>query len=138
MRFSGRIFKTGRFWAIEVPILGVTTQGRTRKDAFLMIADAIEMLVNKTAVKVEVYPGQGDYFEIGANDEAVLTAFLLRRQRTRAGLTLAEVARRLGAPSLNAYARYEQGRSVPSVAKLTILLAAVAPKKDFVLAESRA
>lgn len=137
MRFEGRAFKAGGHWAIEVPILGVTSQGRSRKDAYRMIADAIESLVNRASFRVVVHPGKGPYFEIGASDEAALTAFLLRRTRLRAGLTLAEAAKRLGAKSLNAYARYEQGRAVPTVVKLSKLLAAVAPARDFVLAESR-
>lgn len=137
MRFVGRVFKSGRYWAIEVPILGVTTQGRTRKDAFLMIADAVETLINKPGFELIIFPGKGDYFEVGANDEAALTAFLLRRARIRSGLSLAEVSKRLGSSSLNTYARYEQGRSVPTVLKLTALLAAVANRKDFVFSESR-
>jgi transcriptional regulator with XRE-family HTH domain len=60
---------------------------------------------------------------------------MLRRQREKHGLSLAEVARRLGARSKTAYARYEQGRSVPSVEKLFELLAAVSPSRDFVLRE---
>ena len=52
---------------------------------------------------------------------------LLRRQRERSGLSLAEAAARLGAKSRNAYARYEQGTSVPTLDKLTELLQAVAP-----------
>jgi DNA-binding transcriptional regulator YiaG len=137
MRFSGRVFRSGRHWAIEVPILSVTTQGRTKKEAFEMIADAIETLVNKPGFRVDVFPGEGDYFELGANDQAALTAFLLRRERTRSGLSLAEVSRRLGARSLNAYARYEQGRAVPTVPKLSALLSAVAPHKSYVIVESR-
>ena len=140
MRFAGRVFKSGRYWAVEVPILGVVTQGRTRKDAYEMIADAIEVLVDKPGFKVYVFPGKGEYFEIGASDEAALTALLLRRARAKSGLTLSEVAERLGAKSLNAYARYEQGRSVPTITKLSQLLAAVSESKkdkDFVLTESR-
>lgn len=138
MRFEGRVFKSGRYWAIEVPILSVVTQGQTKKEAFEMIADAIEVLVNKPAFEVRVFPGKGEYFEVGASDEATLTAFLLRRERTKSGLTLAEVARRLGSKSLNTYARYEQGRSVPTVPKLSELLSALVSGKDFVLRESRA
>ena len=137
MRFAGRVFKSGRYWAIEVPILSVVTQGHTKKEAFEMIADAIEILVNKPAFEVQVFPSKGEYFEVGASDEAALTAFLLRRERTKSGLTLAEVAQRLGARSLNTYARYEQGRSVPTVPKLSKLLSALASRKDFVLTESR-
>ena len=69
---------------------------------------------------------------------AARPAFLLRRERSKAGLSLAEMAKRLGAKSLNAYARYEQGRTVPTVPKLSELLSAVSPGKDFVLDESRA
>jgi len=137
MRFDGRVHKAGRHWAIEVPILGVASQGRSKRNAYGMIADAIESLVNRAGFRVLVHPGPGAYFEVGASDEAALTAFLLRRTRLRAGLTLAEAAKRLGAKSLNAYARYEQGRAVPTVVKLSELLAAVAPARDFVLSESR-
>ena len=49
-----------------------------------------------------------------------------------------EVARKLGSKSLNTYARYEQGRTVPTVPKLSELLSAVASRKDFVLTESQA
>lgn len=137
MRFAGRVFKIGRMWAIEVPILGVTTQGRTKKESFAMIANAIESLVNKPGFVIETHPGKGDYFEIDSPDQAALTAFLLRRKRTLEGLSLSAVARRLGASSLNAYARYEQGRAVPSIKKLSRLLAAVSGTGDFVLSDSR-
>jgi len=101
-----------------------------------MIADAIEALVNKPGFKAKVYAGEGGTFEVGADDDAALAALLLRRARARAGLSLAEVAARLGAKSVNAYARYEQGRSVPSVAKLSRLYAAVGLASDLVLIES--
>jgi len=137
MRFDGRVFKAGRYWAVEVPILGIASQGRSKKHAYAMIADAIESLVNKAGFRIVVHPGSGAYFELGSSDEATLTAFLLRRARLRAGLTLAEAARRLGVKSLNAYARYEQGRAIPTVVKLSQLLEAVGPARDFVLTESR-
>ena len=138
MRLEGRVFKVGRHWAVEVPVLGVVSQGRTRGDALEMIADAVESLVNRKRFNVAVFAGRGEHFEIGASDQAALTALILRRARQKAGLSLAEVAARLGARSLNAYARYEQGRSTPSVRKLSELLAAVLPGRDFVIAESRA
>jgi hypothetical protein len=118
-------------------MLTVFSQGRTKKEAFKMISDAIETLVNKPGFKIHLFPGKGDYFEIGASDESALTAFLLKRERARSGLTLAEVARKMGSKSLNAYARYEQGRTVPTVPKLNELLVAVASGKNFVLTESQ-
>jgi len=138
VRFEGRVFKVGQHWAVEVAILGVVSQGRTRSDALKMIADAVESLVNKKGFEVSVFASRGEHFEIGASDQAALTALLLRRTRLKAGLSLAEVSARLGAKSLNAYARYEQGRTTPSVQKLSDLLSAVVPNRDFVLVESRA
>jgi predicted RNase H-like HicB family nuclease len=138
MRFEGRVFRSGRYWAIKAPILSIVTQDRTKKEAFEMIADAIEVLVNKPDFEVRVFPGEGEYFAVGASDEATLTAFLLQREQTKSGLTLAQVAQRLGSKSLNTYARYEQGRTVPTVPKLSELLSALASGKDFVLTESRA
>jgi len=137
MRLAGRVFKSGKYWAIEVPILGVVTQGRTKKDAFEMISDAIETLVNKTGFELHIFPGKSSYLEVGSSDAATLTAFLLRRQRMKQGLTLVEVSKRLGAKSHTTYARYEQGKSVPTIEKLNQLLAAVSPGRDFVLAESQ-
>lgn len=137
MRLAGRVSRQGRFWAIEVPILGVFTQGRSRADAFAMIVDAVQELVDRKGFHVAVHPGDGEAFELGSNEPAALTALMLRRLRSRAGLTLAEVAERLDAKSLNAWARYEQGRAVPTIAKLSELFAAVAPGRDFVITESR-
>ena len=137
MRLAGRVFKVGKYWAIEVPILGVVTQGRTKKEAYEMITDAIESLVNKKGFKVKVFPIKGHYFELGSPDLATLTAFLLRRQRMKHGLTLMEVAKRLGAKSHNTYARYEQGKSIPTLEKFNRLLLALSPDNDFVLVESQ-
>ncbi len=136
MRFAGRVFRVQNLWAVEVPILEVVSQGRTKKDALAMIADAIESLANRPGFKLEVFPGGGEYFEVGSEDLATLTALLLRRARQRSGLTLSEVANRLGVASINAYARYEQGRSVPTVQKLSQLFAAVSADRDFVFVES--
>jgi hypothetical protein len=44
-----------------------------------MIADAVESLVNKKGFEVAVFAGSGEHFEIGASDQAGLTALLLRR-----------------------------------------------------------
>ena len=136
MRFEGQVVKDGRFWAIEVPILFVWTQGRTKKEAYEMIADAIESLVDKRGFKIKVFPDRSERFELAANDTATLVAFLLRRQRKKHGLSLKEVAKRLGVSSHNAYARYEQGSSVPTVEMLFRLLSALSPDNNFILHET--
>lgn len=102
-----------------------------------MIADASESLVNKKGFEVEIFPGKGKYFEIGSPDLSTLTVFLLCRQRIKQGLTLMEVAIRLGAKSHNTYARYEQGNSFPKIERFSRLLWALSPDNDFVLIESQ-
>ena len=132
MRFEGRMWRDGEHWLVEVPAFAALTQGRTRDEAFEMIQDLIETMANVPQFEVTVYPREGDEFEIGANDAKVLIALLLRRQREKHGLTLAEAAERLQQKSRNAYARYEQGQAVPTVEKLEKLLKAIAPDQDLV------
>lgn len=136
MRFCGRVYKDGKFWLAEVPILDAMTQGRTRKEALTMVEDLLETLVNRPGFSVKVHPGKHGDFEVSSSQTRGLISLLLRRQRQRSGLSLAEAAERLGAKSRNAYARYEQGTAVPTLEKLNELLQAVSPDQDFVLNQS--
>ena len=136
MRFHGKVYKSGKFWLAEVPILDAMTQGRTKREALTMVGDLLETLANRPGFSVEVHPGpQGD-FEVGSPDTRGLFGLLLRRQRERSGLSLAEAARRLGVKSSDSYARYEQGTSVPTLETLSELFQAVSPDRDFVLHRS--
>jgi len=132
MRFEGRIEKDGRYWLVEIPAFDALTQGRTKREALEMAADLLETMAGAPGFKVTVFPGGRETFEVGANRTRVLLALLLRRQRERQGLTLAEAARRLGQRSRNAYARYEQGKAMPTVEKLEELLEAIAPDQKIV------
>jgi len=137
MRFQGKIYKDGKFWLAEIPILEAMTQGHTRKEALEMVADMVETMANKKGFKAEVVLGSGGNFEVGSEDLKPLISLLLQRKRELSNLSLAQAAERLGASSRNAYARYEQGRSVPTVVKLNELLNAVCPNTDLVISESQ-
>ncbi len=136
MRFYGKVYKDGKFWLAQVPLLDAMTQGHTRKEAFVMVKDLLETLVNRPGFSVTVHPGKQSDFEVSSNDPRCLISLLLRRQRERSGLSLSDAAERLGAKSRNAYARYERGTSMPSLEKLAELYQAVAPGKDIVLHHS--
>ena len=136
MRFQGKVYKDGKFWLAEVPIFDAMTQGHSRKEALIMMADWFETLANCPDFCVQVYAGKKEEFEISASDMKVMIRLLLQRQRQISGLSLAAAAERLGAKSRNAYARYEQGASVPSIEKLDELLQAVSRGRDFVLLTS--
>jgi predicted RNase H-like HicB family nuclease len=135
MRFEGRTWKDkgSKYWLIEVPLLDVTTQGTSKEDAYRMIADAIEALIHQKGFKIDARSAGGGNFTIGASDENALIALMLKRQREAHHLTLVELANRLGQKSPNAYARYEQGKSVPTVEKLKELMKAIDPGFEPVL-----
>ena len=132
MRFPGRVKRDGRFWLDEIPAFDAATQGRTKREALAMAEDLIETMAGARGFRATVYPTGGETFEIGGNRLGVFLALLLRRQRERQGLTLAEAAERLGQRSKNAYARYEQGRAMPTVEKVERLLKAIAPDQRIV------
>ena len=136
MRFSGKTYKDGKFWLAEIPILDLMTQGRTKKEAYEMVADMLETMVNKEGFKIKVHKGIENSFEVGSLEPKHMVSLLLQRKREISGLSLAQVSSRLGTTSRNTYARYEQGRSVPSVEKLNELLHAVCPQTDIVINES--
>ena len=136
MRFSGRVYKDGKFWLAEIPILDLITQGRTKKEAYEMVADMLETMVNKEEFRVNIFKGANNMFEVGSREPKHMISLLLQRKREISGLSLSQVANRLGTTSRNSYARYEHGRSVPTVVKLNELLHAVCPKSDIVINES--
>ncbi len=137
--FSGKVCKEDKFWLVEIPALDVMTQGRSKKDALFMIKDAIEELVDERGFKVKVVPSENkNEFIIYANDVAPLVALMLKRQRAKSGLSLADMQEKLHAKSRNAYAQYEQGRSVPSVQKFVQFLNAMGEMALFMCAHSSA
>ena len=103
-----------------------------------MAGDLVESLVGRRGFSARVHPLRDGSFEVSVSDVRPMIALLLRRRRARSGLTLQEVAERLGARSRNTYARYEQGTSQPTLEKLNQLLHAVAPDQDLVLQQSLA
>jgi len=119
-------------------MLDAMTQGKTRKDAYVMAAELVESLIDRAGFKATIHPGKHGMFELSANDMGALIGLVLRRQREASGLSLAEVAKKLGAKSRNTYARYEQGRTIPTIEKLDDLLRVVSGGRDFVLQRSAA
>ena len=136
MEFEGKVWKskTSKYWLVEVPSLDVMTQGTSYKNALLMIKDAIEMLLSgyfphEEAVSINVIDYKEGNIGVSAQDSKLLLALSLRRQRTKSGATVREVAERLGSKSPNSYAPYERGEKKPSLDKFEQLIHAVNPSK---------
>ena len=127
MRIEGRLVKSEGWWSVEIPLLFLYTQGKTKKEAYEMAKDAVETMLDDIDSNFEatVYPEKGNIFSIGCNNEALLLAFALKQNRDYRDLSIREIAKRLGSNSPTAYSRYEQGRVKPSLDKFTELLEAI-------------
>lgn len=112
--FKGKVWKDGSFWVVEVPALDVTTQGRTKGEAYAMIADAVDGLIDNKRFKADTIVLTNNEFILLGNDHKLLFGLLLKQQRGKHGLTIAEVAKRIGC-SMTTYSQYEQGRNLPGI-----------------------
>ena len=126
MMIRGTITKVDRWYAVDAPALGLHTQGRGKADSLRMAAAWVRDMLDRQDLEVEVVPdATGGGFSLRSADAAALVGLVLRQHRTAAGMTLREAAGRMGSTSPNAYARYENGTAMPTVAQLDRLLAAV-------------
>lgn len=137
MELEGKIWKSKKHWIVEVPSLDAMTQGRTRKEALEMIQDLIkEMLINyfpnelKVNFKTSVIDYKNKLIGILSNNNSLILALTLRRQREGSGSTIREVSERLGSKSPNAYAQYERGKSRISLDQYERLLNAANPYRQ--------
>lgn len=143
MIFTGQLWKEGKFWIVSVPSLEIVTQGKSKKDALFMIADAIECHVDKRGFKVKAAlleespdrPADSNVETcmVSSNNESELIALFLRRQRELNHLTVRQVARKLGYASPSAYAQYESGKHVPGLDKISRFISAMNPRAQFAL-----
>lgn len=137
MELEGKIWKSGKFWLVEVPAVDVMTQGYSRQEALKMIAGAIEGLVDcyfpneSKGFQVNVQDYKKGTIGISTSNNSLMLAFSLKRQREASQSTVREVSERLGSNSPNAYARYEKGRARISLDQYERLLKAVNPKQNF-------
>ena len=79
MRFAGRIYRDGKFWLAEIPILDTMTQGYTRKETFEMVADLVEPLADQDGFSVTVHAGKNGTFEVSSSDTRTMVSLLLQR-----------------------------------------------------------
>ncbi len=135
MKIRGQLVKEkkDKYWGVEIPSIGIYTQGKTKKEAYFMAKDAIETLVNKANFNVNIEPNNGLHFFVVPNKIGPLLALILKQKRIDRGLTIEKVVKNLGQTSQNAYWRYESGASSPSFEKFGQILKAIDPKSSAVL-----
>lgn len=133
MELEGRIWKNKDHWLVKVSSLNIMTQGETREDALFMIKDAIMEYMNfyfESEVKgleLVVNEYKKSVIGISSNNNKLLLALSLRKQREKSGSTIREVSERLGSKSPNSYAQYEKGKTRISLDQYEKLLHAANP-----------
>jgi len=133
MKIEGKLFRAGKWWAVEVPLLQIYTQGKNRKDAYFMAKDAIESIVDEKECAVTVVEGPANTFTVGSSNDTLLMALALKQQRSSRHLSIRDVAKKLGSNSPASYSRYEQGKVKPSLDKFSQLLKAIDQRLEPVL-----
>ena len=137
MKVEGKLVapqKGKRVWGVEIDSLGIFTQGKSEKDALKMAKEAIELLAEDAGLQfiAVIEKSKDGFFSVGSNSHEFV-AFILKRMRQSQNLTIMDIAARLSSKSPNSYARYEQGKSCPSIEKLEELLKALNPSVDLVI-----
>lgn len=52
------MYKSDKFWVAKLPALEVMTQGRSKDEAYAMVKDMLETLVNLPGFSVRVNPAE--------------------------------------------------------------------------------
>ena len=94
MKIEGKLEKIAgeKLWGVDIPKIGIFTQGRTKKEACEMAKEAIELVVDLDEFRVTIEPGQNNNFFIIPNNIGPILAMLLRQKRVDNGLSFREIA----------------------------------------------
>ncbi len=130
MILEGKIRKHKKWWLIEIPVLDLLTQAKSKKEAYFMLGNALELLLNDKGLRIKIIPHSKNTFFLSSNNPISLLSLMLKRQRALKNISLSEMAKKLKTKSKNAYAQYEQGRSEPSLSKLQEFISVLAPQQD--------
>ncbi len=135
MLLDTRIFRQGKWWVGEVTVLNISTQGHSKKELLSMLKDLVQNLFSSRKPSVMVFEIKGEVF-LEVRPFKLLLPAILKRQRIKAGMTVRQVAERMGYKNHHNYAAYESGKIVPSFEKFQELMAGLfsrkAPKHDLV------
>lgn len=126
MKLAVKMKPVGSKWAVEIPTLEIFTEGKSKKHAMKMAADAVESVVNTKGAHATCLEEADGSVTVSVSDTHALIVAILREQRAAKGVSLSAAAKQLEAKTKNAYARYERpGGASPSVEKFDALLKAI-------------
>ena len=138
MKLEGKLLPPhetkSKYWAAEIPVIGLYTQGTRQQDAIAMVKDAIHSLNND--LKVDITLENNSTFLVGCKNQKAFLAFIFSRIRIEKKLNTREAALKLNSKSPNTLGRYEQGKAIPRLDTLEEILKALNPKINLILRAS--
>ena len=105
---------------VEIPDLELYTQAESLDDALEMARDVIKLMFKEAGIKsfaVDWENKDAGSFSVRTSDIDGLLAFVMKRKRHEAGITLQELAKKMGFKSHNSVAAYEMADRSPTVGK---------------------
>jgi hypothetical protein len=113
--------KATNLYAVALPMLGIWTQGKDINEGFIMAKDALRMMYPELTFELYWENKTTGSFGVSTVDKAVVP-IILKEARLASGMSLMEVAKRLGYSNQNSIYAYESGIREPSVSKFQELL----------------
>jgi len=115
MYLKGRVWKEKKFWLVECPALQAMTQGRSRKEALAMLADWIRAILDRPDFQLDITARgrSSDEVLVRVHDPRPIVALMIERNRHACGLTLQQIADRVGIKGRAAIKQYETGKHDP-------------------------
>ncbi len=107
-------------YLVEIPDLELQTQANTLDEVLPMAEDMLTLMFEDTGVEsfiIEWDDRGAGKFSIGTENVDALLAFIMKKKRQEAGLTVVEFAKVLGFSSHNSISAYEQATRSPTVGK---------------------
>lgn len=129
MHIDAQLIPEGKGYAIFFPSLDIATQARNDREVEAMASSCLNDLMDRDLGVTVRRDGLALRLHLSNIRGALALLVLCRRQML--GMTQAQLAAKIGAKSATAVARYEQGKTSPSLEVLEKLLAAVGAEIDF-------
>lgn len=115
LKIKGSLHKSGKWWGIQFPLLGIATQGTSKADAMAMALDALELMLHPKKFKGQVKAGSGTEVFLITTQASWLIPLLITNVKVSNSWSLAEIARLMGKKSRANFSQYAKGEKMPGV-----------------------
>lgn len=133
MKLKGNYYKDGSWWLAEIPSIQYLEQGKTKSELFELVKSGIQLLMEDTPFKCTVEDqGEGEFI-LSSDNPRVMGCFIIKRLREAQGLSIREVAQKLGHKSHTEFARHESGKTAMTLETFNKYVQALSDKDIVIL-----